>query len=131
MATNGVVNGQSAPNGHTSHNIHPKITLYTNHRCPWAHRAHIALNELDLPFEEIIIDLDTPRPQWYLDINPRGLVPAIKYSVPGVMDEEIIYESGIVAQYLCDSFPSHVLPASKETPTSALRRAKTNFFVDT
>jgi glutathione S-transferase len=67
----------------------------------------------------------------YLDINPRGLVPAIKYSVPGIMDEEIIYESHIVAQFLADSFPSHLLPASKESPTSALRRARIDFFVDT
>ena len=51
----------------------PKIQLYTNHRCPFAHRAHIVLEELGLPFEETIIDLDTPRPQGYLDINPRGL----------------------------------------------------------
>ncbi|KAI6849884.1 thioredoxin-like protein [Hortaea werneckii] len=131
MATNGAMDGKAATNGHTTHNLHPHITLYTNHRCPFAHRAHIALNELNLPFEEVIIDLDTPRPQWYLDINPRGLVPAIKYSVPGVVDGEILYESGIVARFLCDSFPSHLLPASKETPWSALRRAKIDFFVDT
>lgn len=48
----------------------PKITLYTNHRCPWAHRAHIALKELGLDYEEVIIDLDTPREPWYLEINP-------------------------------------------------------------
>ncbi|RMY69247.1 hypothetical protein D0863_06587 [Hortaea werneckii] len=131
MATNGATDGKAATNGHTTHNLHPHITLYTNHRCPFAHRAHIALNELNLPFEEVIIDLNTPRPQWYLDINPRGLVPAIKYSVPGVVDEEILYESGIVARFLCDSFPSPLLPASKETPWSALRRAKIDFFVDT
>jgi len=131
MTTNGAANGQSATNGHTTHNVAPKIILYTNHRCPFAHRAHIALEELNLPFEEVIIDLDVPRPQWYLDINPRGLVPAIKYSVPDIMDEEIITESAIVAQFLCDSFPSHLLPASKESPTSALRRARVNFFVDT
>lgn len=130
MATNGVSDGVSATNGHTTHNMAPKITLYTNHKCPHAHRAHITLNELNLPFEEVLIDLDTPRPQWYLDINPRGLVPAIKYSVPGLMDEEIITESGIVALFLCDAFPSHLLPASKESPFSALRRARINFFVD-
>jgi len=50
--------------------ISPKITLYTNHVCPWAHRAHIALKELGLPYEEVIIDLDTPREAWYLKINP-------------------------------------------------------------
>lgn len=58
-STNGQANG-----------IHPKITLYTNHICPFAHRAHITLAELGLPFEEVIIDLDRPRDPWYLKINP-------------------------------------------------------------
>jgi glutathione S-transferase len=48
----------------------PKIILYTNHRCPWAHRAHIALKELGLQYEEVIIDLDVPREPWYLEVNP-------------------------------------------------------------
>jgi glutathione S-transferase len=47
-----------------------KITLYTFHGCPYAHRAHIALNELGIPFEEVGIDLDRPRDPWYLEINP-------------------------------------------------------------
>ncbi len=61
-----------APYQHQSNGngISPKITLYTNHACPWAHRAHIALKELGLPYEEVIIDLDTPREAWYLKINP-------------------------------------------------------------
>jgi glutathione S-transferase len=54
----------------SSGGIAPKIKLYTNHGCPWAHRAHITLKELDLPYEEIIIDLDKPREPWYLEINP-------------------------------------------------------------
>lgn len=108
----------------------PKITLYTNHACPWAHRAHIALAELNLPHDEVIIDLTTPRPQWYLDLNPRGLVPTIAYSVPGLLDDELIAESGVVAQFLADAFPGPFLPASKESPTSALQRARVNFFAD-
>ncbi|KAF2773379.1 thioredoxin-like protein [Teratosphaeria nubilosa] len=132
MATNGAANGVATANGHSTHNIAPKIVLYTNHRCPYAHRAHIALEQLNLPFEEVIIDLDTPRPQWYLDINPRGLVPSIKYSVSGIFDEpEIITESAIVVQFLADSFPSAFLPASKESPFAPLQRARINFFVDT
>jgi glutathione S-transferase len=47
-----------------------KITLYTNHACPWAHRAHIVLKELGLKYDEVIIDLNTPREPWYLEINP-------------------------------------------------------------
>jgi len=57
----------------------PKLTLYTNHGCPWAHRAHIALSALGVPFTEEIVDLDTPRTPEYLAINPRGLVPTLKY----------------------------------------------------
>ncbi|KAM0269425.1 hypothetical protein ACHAQH_009753 [Verticillium albo-atrum] len=102
----------------------PEIILYTNHTCPWAHRAHIALAELALPFKEEIIDLSTPRTEAYLKINPRGLVPSISYN------GEIVTESGIVAQFLADAHPSHLLPASDEKD-GALRRARINFFVDT
>jgi len=117
MATNGTTNGTS-----------PKITLYTNHNCPWAHRAHIALKELGLPYEEVIIDLERPRDEWYLKINPRGLVPSIRYQ-NGVIDE-IITESAIVAQFLADSFPGPLLPASNSSPTAPLTRARIAFFVD-
>ncbi|KAF1834378.1 thioredoxin-like protein [Decorospora gaudefroyi] len=102
----------------------PKITLYTNHRCPWAHRAHIVLKELGLPYEEVMIDLDRPREPWYLEINPRGLVPAINFN------GNIVTESGIVATFLADAYPSHLLPASG-SPEAALTRARINFFVDT
>ncbi|CAO2655867.1 Nn.00g046700.m01.CDS01 [Neocucurbitaria sp. VM-36] len=102
----------------------PKITLYTNHRCPWAHRSHIVLKELGLPYEEVIIDLDKPREPWYLEINPRGLVPAINFN------GEIITESGIVSTFLADAYPSHLLPASG-SPEAALTRARIGFFVDT
>jgi len=97
--------------------------LYTNHGCPWAHRAHIALAELGLPFTEHIIDLDKPREPSYLKINPRGLVPTIVYN------GEIIPESGIVAQFLADAHPSHLEKTSTE-PGGALQRFKINFFVD-
>ena len=46
-----------------------KLTLYTNHGCPWAHRAHIIAHELGLKYDEIIIDLERPRDEWYLKIN--------------------------------------------------------------
>ncbi|SPN99514.1 related to glutathione transferase omega 1 [Cephalotrichum gorgonifer] len=101
----------------------PKIKLYTSHLCPWAHRAHIALAELDLPYEEEIIDLSVPRTPEYLAINPRGLVPTISYN------GELVTESGIVAQLLADAHPSHLLPPSN-AEGGALRRARTSFFVD-
>ncbi|KAJ4861242.1 glycosyl hydrolases family 18 domain-containing protein [Trichoderma breve] len=100
------------------------IKLYTNHGCPWAHRAHIALAELKIPFEEEIIDLSVPRTPEYLAINPRGLVPSLSYN------GQIITESAIVAQFLADAYPSHLVP-NGGTPEAALTRARINFFVDT
>jgi len=102
----------------------PSIKLYTNHACPWAHRAHIVLKELGLPYEETIIDLGKPREPWYLELNPRGLVPTINFN------GEIVTESAIVAQFLADSYPSHLLPATGSVD-AALFRARIGFFVDT
>ncbi|CAK7231355.1 hypothetical protein SCUCBS95973_007882 [Sporothrix curviconia] len=102
-----------------------KIVLYTNHRCPWAHRAHIALAELGVPFEEVIIDLDRPRDPEYLQINPRGLVPSLQFN------GEIITESAIVAGFLADTYPDKapLVPVSS-SKGGALARARIAFFVD-
>jgi len=115
MATNGT---------HANGDGTPEIVLYTNHGCPWAHRAHIALKELGLTYKEEIIDLDRPRDPWYLKVNPRGLVPSIKYN------GEIITESAVVTQFLADAHQSHLLPPSTGA-TNALHRARLNFFADT
>ncbi|KAI1172640.1 glutathione S-transferase domain-containing protein [Nemania sp. FL0916] len=102
----------------------PKLKLYTNHGCPWAHRAHIALSELKVPFEEEIIDLTVPRTAEYLKVNPRGLVPSL------AVDDQIITESAVVANFLADYFPSTLAPPSSEA-NGALARARIAFFVDT
>ncbi|CAD6590420.1 MAG: hypothetical protein ASARMPREDX12_004357 [Alectoria sarmentosa] len=128
MSTNGhhVSNGTDTSNG-----IAPKITLYTNHGCPWAHRVHITLRVLKIPYEEVIIPLDRPREPWYLKVNPRGLVPSIKIS-NGILQDEIISESAIVSTFLADMYPdSSFWPATRESPTSALTRARIAFFADT
>ncbi|KAI0508918.1 glutathione S-transferase domain-containing protein [Xylaria bambusicola] len=102
----------------------PKLRLYTNHGCPWAHRAHIALSELKVPFDEEIIDLQVPRTAEYLQVNPRGLVPSLR------VDDQIITESAVVAAFLADAFPSHLVPASTDA-NGPLTRARIAFFVDT
>ncbi|KAF3008039.1 hypothetical protein E8E14_004791 [Neopestalotiopsis sp. 37M] len=102
----------------------PKLKLYTNHGCPWAHRAHIALAELGVPYEEEIIDLSVPRTPEYLKVNPRGLVPSLAYG------DEIITESAVVSNFLADAFPSHLVPASSD-PQGPLTRARIAFFADT
>jgi glutathione S-transferase len=89
-----------------------------------AHRAHIALEEIKVPFKEEIIDLDTPRTAEYLAINPRGLVPSISYN------GEIFTESAVVSWLLADAYPGTLLPASN-APGGPQRRARISFFVDT
>jgi glutathione S-transferase len=102
----------------------PQADLKLTSPLQGAHRVHIALSELQLPFEEEIIDLDTPRTPAYLDINPRGLVPSLSFN------GQILTESAVVANFLADAYPSHLLPPS-ETTEGALKRARVAFFVDT
>lgn len=64
-----------------------------------------------------------PRTAEYLRVNPRGLVPSLSY------DGEVVTESAVVAQFLADAHPSHLLPASSE-PGGPLARARVAFFVD-
>lgn len=60
----------------------PKIILYTNRGCPWAHRAHIALKETGLEYEEVGIDLNVPREPWYLEVNPVCKSPTVPRPSP-------------------------------------------------
>lgn len=53
----------------------------------------------------------------------RGLVPSLSYN------GNIITESGIVAQFIADAHPSHLLPPSGPAD-NALYRARVSFFVD-
>ncbi len=54
----------------TTNDAAPKITFWTNHDSPWSHRLEIAMKELNLPYEEVLIDLSKPREDWFLKINP-------------------------------------------------------------
>ncbi|KAJ4396742.1 hypothetical protein N0V93_000964 [Gnomoniopsis smithogilvyi] len=101
-----------------------KLVLYTNYTCTWANRANAALNELGVPFEERVINVDGPRPQDFLKLNPRGLVPVL------IFNDRVIIESTIICQFLADVYPSHLSPAPI-SPEGALFRAQMSFFIDT
>ena len=50
----------------------------------------------------------------------------------GILEDEIITESAIVSTFIADLFPnSSFWPATRESPMSALTRARIAFFVDT
>lgn len=67
--------------------------------CPYAARTMIVLEELGLPYETIEIKTQPSKPDWFLNINPRGKVPALQ--VPA-FDNQVIYESAICDEFLCD-----------------------------
>ena len=65
-----------------------------------------------------------------LTLDQRGLVPSIKYS-NGAIQDQILTESAIVAQFLAEAHPSGLLPPLNGGPEAALARARINFFIDT
>ncbi|KAH0840642.1 putative glutathione S-transferase [Fonsecaea pedrosoi] len=130
-------------------NQQPRIKFFTNHGCGWSQRVHIVLKELGLEYEEVIINMDEPRPEWFLELNPRGLVPVLQYtphpsSADSSTDIITLTESAQIVSFFTDLYPSHLLPTVPALPSgsstqSALAervkaahlRYKMSFFVDT
>lgn len=65
-----------------------KKTLYSFRRCPYAMRARLVLNLLDITFETIEIDLKK-KPQEFLIISPKGTVPVLVLEDGTVIDESL------------------------------------------
>jgi glutathione S-transferase len=82
------------------------LTIYSVAACPYAQRTRILLHLKGLQAELVELDLSKPRPQWFLDINPAGTVPAL------VHDGKPLNESSVINEYLEDVFPERaVFPA--------------------
>jgi len=62
-------------------------TLYSMVICPFAQRSRIQLALKNIPFELVNLDITIPRPEWFLEINPKGQVPVLK------LDDEVICDS--------------------------------------
>lgn len=82
--------------------------------CPYAARTYMVLKELNIPFEMTEVS-GRPKPDWYLRINPRGKVPAIR--IPQ-LNNQVIYESAICCEYLCDAAVQQTL-----MPNDPMQRA--------
>jgi glutathione S-transferase len=89
--------------------------------CPYAARSYIVLKELNIPFETQEVS-GRPKPDWYLKINPRGKVPAIKIPTE---NNAVVFESAIICEYLCDTRPNSTL-----MPTDAVSRAQVRLLND-
>lgn len=87
----------------------PVLTLYrdTNGWCPFCERVWVQLEAKGIPYREELINLQD-KPQWYKDMVPTTLVPAVKFDD----DESVIWESADVMAELERRFPAKpLLPA--------------------
>ena len=73
------------------------LIFYTHSLCPYAHRVSLCLAEKAIPHKREHVDLSN-KPRWYLDLNRRGLVPAIQ------LDGEVKTESLGLNYFLDDEF---------------------------
>jgi GST-like protein len=75
------------------------LTLYANVRSVHSQRIVTLLNALNVNYKYQEIDLNSqPQTQELLTLNPLGQVPALKH---GAL---VLYDSGVIAQYLCQQF---------------------------
>lgn len=90
---------------------------YTSSACSLAVR--IILNELKRPYEAIEVDLrakKTKTGQNFLEINPKGAVPALTLD-----NDEVLTENQVILQYLADTTKGQKLLA----PITDIRRYHT------
>ncbi|KAL4958423.1 hypothetical protein BDW69DRAFT_154021 [Aspergillus filifer] len=78
-----------------NHSKEEELKLYGSCFCPFVQRVWIALELKGIPYQYIEVD-PYQKPQSLLDVNPRGLVPALRHGNWGS------YESSVLMEYLED-----------------------------
>jgi glutathione S-transferase len=85
------------------------LRLYGSCFCPFVQRVWISLEAKKVPYQYIEVD-PYSKPKSLLDINPRGLVPALRHGDWGC------YESTILMEYLEDlNMGNPLLPPNPKT----------------
>ncbi|KAI8644729.1 thioredoxin-like protein [Parasitella parasitica] len=104
---------------------HNKLTLCGALFCPYVQRARIALAELGVDYNFVIIDAKN-KPSWYLDIFPEGKIPCL-------IDENshAIPDSLTIVQYLCERFSDKKSLISAEILERADSRYAIEFYGST
>jgi glutathione S-transferase len=78
--------------------------LMSHTLCPYVQRVRIALDEKQIPYQMIYIDL-ADKPDWFLELSPLGKTPVLK------VGETAIFESAVILEYLEDAFDHPLHPA--------------------
>ncbi|PLB42459.1 glutathione S-transferase family protein [Aspergillus candidus] len=103
----------------TNHTTDQDLKLYGSCFCPFVQRVWIALEAKGIPYQYIEVD-PYKKPPSLLEVNPRGLVPALRHGDWGS------YESTVLLEYLEDlNVGPSLLPAG-----DAKRRAHCRLWTD-
>ncbi len=85
-----------------------KLVIGTRNLSSWSLRPWLALKQLGLPFEEILIALDRPTTHGeILKYSPSGRVPCL------IDDDTVVWDSLAICEYLAEKAPA-LLPADKK-----------------
>jgi glutathione S-transferase len=76
------------------------ITLYSHASGPNPWKVAIILKELDLPYEEIFMDMADLKKPPYEKLNPNGRVPTIVDPNTDIT----LWETGAIIEYLIDTY---------------------------
>ncbi len=97
------------------------LKLYDYPDCPFCQKVRVVLAEKDLEYEKIFVDLRKQEQKLpdFLRLNPYGKVPVL------VDEDEVIYDSTIINEYLEDEYP---LP--RLMPEDSQGRARVRIFED-
>ncbi|XP_011137460.1 pyrimidodiazepine synthase [Harpegnathos saltator] len=77
--------------------------LYSMTYCPFVHRIRLILTLKNIPHDIVNINLKD-KPEWYLEINPKGTVPSYVDS-----NGETLTDSIVIANYLDEKYPEPTL----------------------
>jgi len=77
------------------------LKLYDYPDCPFCQKTRVVLAEKDLEYEKVFVDLrkQEQKTAEFLHMNPYGKVPVL------VDEDEVIYDSTIINEYLEDEYP--------------------------
>lgn len=106
----------------------PVLTLYrdTNAWCPFCERVWLALLAKGIPFDEKLVSLYN-KPDWYIEMVPTGLVPAIKIHA----NDEVMWESNDILKriegkdFFAD-YPTLYPPSEKEKAEKMMDEVQAN-----
>lgn len=85
--------------------------------CPYVERSRIVLEEKGVDYDIDFISLDD-KPDWFLELSPRGKVPVL------LVDDEPIFESNVINEALEELYPK-----PKMFPDDPVRRAQARSWI--